>query len=133
MWTANLIEVEKSGGSVRFRVRFTHAEEHVDFYFSPAGQVDSDWLKRNVQNKIDELNSLYAFADTQTLGPVAVLVEQALTKEEQALIDFKTELRTLEKMKNAVSLGLMDEADPSFVDQMTLVKEAYQPEYADKI
>ncbi len=130
MWTAKIGEVVKDKNKVTVTITFfLNGEYSFNENIGISQFTTLDDINRQSQNRINELNASYAFADTLIEGQD--LLPIVLSKEEQDKIDFSNKLSQLYQLKSYLDLGLITQTDQTYTTLQTDLQSQIQTKVSE--
>lgn len=130
-WIPSIKANENFQGVSRILVGFVNGTDYCEQYFYPSSSnLDANWLKAQVQAKIDQLNAAYTFTSALSKGVLdTTLTPVTKTQAQTDQQTFLTDYQTLRGMKNLIDLGVKTAADADYVALQTKVKNELLPTY----
>lgn len=126
-WTAHIKDKQQLENKVRVTLEFKNDQDPSKNHSWPIviGKQNIDSVKRKAKQYIDSLEANDGFVDTVPVGQLDLTVAPITnTPEQQAEMEFQDDVAKLVRMKNAVSLGLIQDTDTAFVNLKNKVKTA---------
>lgn len=127
-WTASLKQIEKQNGQLHLVVAFNNGTDTVnqDFYI---GSITS--LKQLCNSTINQLDTLYTFANNTTPGPID-LTPDPVTPPTQAQLDeiqFFQDYARWQKVNGAINMGILTGQETAVVNLKNKVISEFKPAY----
>ena len=126
MWSAKIEKVEKIGRQARALVSFNHpTESNFTEYVSFS---TLSLLKAALNGRLNELATLYAEADSVTLGAIDTTITpptQAEIDKAQFFVDYSRWLQ----VKKAIDVGVLTGSETQAVALLNKVKADFKPAY----
>jgi hypothetical protein len=137
-WTVEVSKEARSDGSRVVHLNYSDGQRTVKESYDVQGEMDADFLAVRAKEKIAWLDKQDQLFTAISEGPITpkdkeIPVEPEPTPAEVAKAKFMADYVLLKKMKNAVTMGLMNVADKAYTDQETLVKSEFLIGYLDFI
>jgi len=135
-YTARIIRKEKEDGLLRITVEYTNGVDIVRQNIQLNTVPDTDWLKRKIKNRIQELESLDTYVDSVEVGAVDVSgVGITIDPSDSEASIFQRDYYLLDKMKRAVEIGIIEATNTNLVALETKLKLQLQkhPDYIELI
>jgi len=135
-YTAKIVRKEKEDGLLRITVEYTNGVDIVRQNIQLNTVPDTDWLKRKIKNRIQELESLDTYVDSVEVGAVDVSgVGTMIDPSDSEASIFQRDYYLLDKMKRAVEIGIIEATNTNLVALETKLKLQLQkhPDYIELI
>lgn len=134
MYTFTIIDKVFNNGVLTVAVDFTNGTDTFIQTFNASSAQDEDWLKKAINSKMQELQSISRFHkklkkgeyDT-TIAPLPERIAPTPTAQDT----WKDEVAKLRKLKSAVEIGVIQEAD--LEAQQDKVKDTFSISFIDSL
>ena len=130
MWTATLVQKEKTNGNLRLVLQYTDGVNIVRREYITNGQVPSGWLNQVVANDIKQLTNLDAYDAALALSAVSAAADPVPT---QADIDqaqfFKDYNNWIDVKTKLVDTGVVPLSAAAVQNLLTAVKNELKASY----
>lgn len=128
MWQATIQQIDKtSEGKIQVGVVLVSGGNKIQKTYTATGKIDNNWLKQQILNSIDELDSIIPYGETLTLGAFDLTLSQNPT--EVARQQFYTNYSQWRSYKAASEAGLLDPNSKIVTDLYDILVATYKPEY----
>jgi len=117
MWSAKIADKGFKGGVLTVNVAYTQGAESFNEVYQVTNAFDLD---RRIRNRLLQLEETDAFSKALTVGEYT-LVETVETKTPQG--EFNEKLGNLQRLKNLVDLGVIDEDNAEYTSALAETKE----------
>jgi len=129
MYTAQSIDKMIENGRLSVVVEFTDGTDTFTETFYTTSGNDSHWLINRTADKLADLNSLSVYASGLELGEIAARVAVEPTEKSE----WQGEVQKLQSMKEAISLGVVNETDQEFIAQQKKVKDTFSKNFMNSL
>lgn len=127
MWTAEVISKQIADGLLKVTVQFTDGTTtFTDRYETRSGQ-DANWLKSNIQRRLNDLETLNQFAETIPIGNVDLEIESEVTIIEENS-EYKLKLDEFGRYVEAIRKGIIAEDNTDFIACQKWLKDNFSPD-----
>lgn len=117
MWTATIDRTDFSNGQFRVFVKYS---DGINSFEESYNLSTRQALNSQIKNRLEQLTSVQALASSIEVG--------SFTPEEEVVVGptpYELAVGEVARLKGLISLGIMKETDPEFVNAVTELKVAY--------
>jgi len=132
MFTFTITDKTFADGILTVAVTFTDESNTFIHTFTTTNANDADWLKKAINAKLTDLNTLSDFASSLKKGKYNTTITPVVftpSPVDQERGDFFEKKNKLRATKDLIDLGIIPQSDEGYQTLLTEAKEAFDSSY----